>query len=147
MIASVLTVITIPLEHSGNLSIDLFDRPVAIAGIWTVVFLGVLRRKSERKTHEYAHDLERSNAELQQFDYVSSYDLQEPLRMVTAYLGLLEKNYGDKLDHDAKKYMDFAVEGGLRTKDLISNLLRVLRVNIKKKISRGRTWRACSMRS
>ena len=43
--------------------------------------------------------------------------------MVTAYLGLLEKKYGDKLDGDAKKYMDFAIEGGLRARDLVKDLL------------------------
>ena len=64
-------------------------------------------------------NLERSNAELQQFVYVASHDLQEPLRMVTAYLGLLEKKYADQLDGEAKKYMDFAIEGGTRARDLI----------------------------
>ncbi len=49
--------------------------------------------------------------------------------MVTAYLGLLEKKYGDKLDDDAKKYMDFAVEGGLRARDLIRDVLEYSRVD------------------
>ncbi len=82
---------------------------------------------TERKHMEV--QLIRSNAELQQYAYVASHDLQEPLRMVTAYLGLLEKKYGDKLDGDAKKYMEFAIEGGLRARDLINDLLAFSRVD------------------
>ncbi len=74
-------------------------------------------------------ELRRSNTELQQFAYVASHDLQEPLRMVTSYLGLLEKKYADQLDGKAKQYMDFAIDGGLRAKDLINDLLDFTRVD------------------
>lgn len=87
------------------------------------------RKRNEASLKEYALKLERSNAELQQFAYVASHDLQEPLRMVTAYLSLLEKKYGDRLDQDAKQYMDFAIEGGLRARDLIRDLLEVSRLD------------------
>ena len=63
----------------------------------------------------------------------ASHDLQEPLRMVTAYLGLLEMKYADQLDGDAKKYMDFAIEGGLRAKHLIQDLLEFSRVDSQAK--------------
>ena len=86
---------------------------------------------TERKRTE--DELIRSNTELQQFAYVASHDLQEPLRMVTAYLGLLEKKYGDQLDGDAKKYMDFAIDGGLRAKDLVRDLLEISRVDSQAK--------------
>ena len=69
---------------------------------------------AQRNADEYSRKLETSNQELQQFAYVASHDLQEPLRMVTAYLSLLEKRYGDKLDGKAKQYMDLAIDGGLR---------------------------------
>ncbi len=89
--------------------------------------IGIVQDITEMRRAE--EELIRSNTELQQFAYVASHDLQEPLRMVTAYLGLLEKKYGDKLDDDAKKYMDFAVEGGLRARDLIRDMLEYSRVD------------------
>jgi PAS domain S-box-containing protein len=82
---------------------------------------------------EHSRKLQRSNAELQQFAYVASHDLQEPLRMVTAYLSLIEKKYGNRLDGKAREYMDYAVEGGLRAKDLVRDLLEVSRIESQAK--------------
>jgi hypothetical protein len=65
-IVTVLTIIAVPFEPSGNLSIDLFNRPVAIAGIWIVVWLGIQRRKFERDIEKKALELAHINAELQQ---------------------------------------------------------------------------------
>ena len=90
-------------------------------------------KESQRAAEAYSKKLERSNAELQQFAYVASHDLQEPLRMVTAYLGLLERKYPDQLDGKAKQYMDYAIEGGLRAKDLINDLLEFSRVDTQDK--------------
>jgi len=67
LIATVLTIIAVPFEPSGTLSIDLFNRPIAIAGIWVVVSLGIQRRKFERDIEKKACELARSNAELQKF--------------------------------------------------------------------------------
>ena len=80
-------------------------------------------KQAQRKTEEYAVKLERSNAELEQFAYVASHDLQEPLRMVTACLDRLQKKYPDQLDWRAKQYMDFAIEGGLRAREVLAGLL------------------------
>jgi PAS domain S-box-containing protein len=74
-------------------------------------------------------ELRRSNAELRQFAYVASHDLQEPLRMVTIYISLLKDRYHDQLDERAKTYMDFAIEGGLRSMDLLRDLLDYSRID------------------
>jgi PAS domain S-box-containing protein len=85
-------------------------------------------KQANQKLEMHAQELAVSNRELEQFAYIASHDLQEPLRMVTSFLTQLEKKYGQTLDDKARKYIFYAVDGAKRMRQIILDLLEYSRV-------------------
>jgi len=97
-------------------------------------------RRIEEKMQAQSKELQRSNEELQQFAYVASHDLQEPLRMVASYLQLLERRNAGKLDERSRIYLDYAVDGAERMRNMINDLLAYSRIE-----SRGEEFEQVDM--
>lgn len=129
------------IVHNGEAGIlviahDVTERTKTLELLYTA---NEEKTRSEQAVHELnqtlnlrAEQLARSNEELERFAYVASHDLQEPLRMVSSFLQLLQKNYKETLDERANKYIDFAVDGATRMRKLILDLLTYSQVSNKK---------------
>jgi len=122
---------SLPLAERGILvanARDITERKQAVDGLSRSVF--ELERRSE--------ELARSNRELEQFAYMASHDLQEPLRMVASFTALLAEDLGDSLDDDNRLHLDFARDGAVRMQQLVNDLLEYSRVGRGADLSRRR---------
>ncbi len=109
---------------------NLLDHP-SVKGIVANARDVTEQRRAEEQVEQYAARLERSNRDLENFAYVISHDLREPLRMVTSFLRLLEQRYEDVLDARGQEFIDYAVDGAARMRAMIGALLDLSRVKTR----------------
>jgi PAS domain S-box-containing protein len=119
-----------PVELRAFLLRDASGQP---GNIWGIARDITARKSIESRLQKVVEDLARSNQELEQFAYIASHDLQEPLRMVASYTQLLAERYENQLDDKAKLYIGYAVDGALRMQQLINDLLTYSRLNTRAK--------------
>ena len=119
--------ITLVTLHSSSRFLTAEDKFFA-EELGRMVALAIDNARLQNDLQRHTDELKRSNEELERFAYVASHDLQEPLRMVTSYLKLVDQRYGETLANEAREFMTFAVDGAARMGALISDLLAYSRI-------------------
>lgn len=110
---------------------DSEGNPLRMAGV--CIDITEMKKGAEQTLFSLNENLLRSNKELEQFAYVASHDLQEPLRMISSFTQLLSMRYKDKLDQEAQEFIKYAVDGAVRMQSLINDLLQYSRIETKGK--------------
>jgi PAS domain S-box-containing protein len=120
----------IPIASSASLAVDKYRQSM----VTVLACRDISKEKqNEQQISNLISELTRSNAELEQFAYIASHDLQEPLRMVTSYLQLLKRRNTNKLDAESHDFIQFTIDGANRMKHLIEGLLAYSRVGSEKR--------------
>ena len=122
-----------PPRHILASSCPFFDARRNLLGAVAVMRDITERKQAENNMLAVMRNLRASNQDLEQFAYVASHDMQEPLRMVSNYMQLLQRRYQDKLDREADEFIGYAVDGAMRMKQLIDSLLEYSRVQSRQK--------------
>ena len=117
-------------ETNINIMRDEEGNPIGLLGITRDI---TKRKRAEDELKKILENLESSNKELEQFAFIASHDLQEPLRMIGSFVQLISRRYKGKLDSNADEFIDYAVEGAKRMQDMINGLLEYSRVGTQGK--------------
>jgi signal transduction histidine kinase len=125
----VIELFSVNVEHLDSTLLEAF------AALGTQIGQFIERERAERELRQTTANLERSNTDLQQFAYVASHDLSEPLRMVISYLQLLRDHSQENLDAESREFVGFAIDGAARMQALIKDLLEYSRLDLH-----GRTF-------
>lgn len=125
----IVAVIGVANKESNYTQTDILQLTLLMNAAWKVVE----KKKAEEELQQNIDELKRSNEELQQFAYVASHDLQEPLRMISSYTQLLAERYENQLDEKANKFIHYAVNGAVRMQLLINDLLAYSRIGSREK--------------
>ncbi|MCB0835049.1 MAG: hypothetical protein KDE26_03125 [Bacteroidetes bacterium] len=129
--------ILLPVNLDAQLIFDEQGHPTS----FSVVFHPLPPSNIPREDEQLFRQLQRSNEDLEQFAYITSHDLQEPLRMITSYLQLLEKRAAYKLNETDLEFLNFAVDGAIRMKELLDGILEYSRIS-----TRGKPFEVISMK-
>lgn len=124
-----------PLGSFENIYVEVIGTkkiPSLVSGVLLEPGTLILSLENIAALVTYQKELERSNRELEQFAYVASHDLREPLRMVTSFTQLLQKRYRAQLGDEGNEFIEFAVDGARRMNTLVDDLLRLSRINTAK---------------